>query len=598
MHASTFTRLATGLATGLAAVTLLSSCEPTPRTALDKKKSKENPTAQAEAEAPEAAETSKAATVTVTASTAVAVAPAPAPAKAPALVITGSRAVTAAEISAKPEVKAAIEAKIAEKKDSTPLVPLQPAEKIAPAITPIDSMINIIATHQDYNIMRPWEKLPTSQSTARGIYLGDGLVLTSGDIGTAATYIEMSLPNGAEKATARIVKHDPDRDLTLLELKDKETNKDFFATRSALVLGEALKLSDSATLWNRVRGNQGQQIAIKIERGAEAAYSSPRLIASSAQAINESEAEGLPIVKDGKLVALAMSYNTGLQQLNIVNAEVIKNFLDQTDLSKLRAPILGVQRSFVKDPVMLRYLKVDKDSPGFYISAVTHGGAADQAGLEKGDLIIEIDGQKIDSQGQIEHPLYGALDAFAFLQGVRQQGDSVPVKIARDGKIQDLSIKLNRDLLKNDLFRSTEDGVAPRYIIHGGLLFQTLANDYLNDVRGKSRGALPAEYLELEARQEELIEKGYKEFVGLTAIFPTAATLGYNSVGYCFVEKVNGKEVHTLDQLATYLDEPTENGIISIETNKPPYKIYLDRKLAEESNEKIRRVDIPQLRNL
>ncbi len=591
MHASTFTRLATGLATGLAAVTLLSSCEPTPRTALDKKKSKEEAAAL---EAAGAAEATQAATVSVTATTAVA----PAPAKAPALVITGSSTVTAAEVATKPEVKAAIEAKIAEKAASTPLVPLQPAEKIVPASSPIDSLINITATHQDYNIMRPWEKLPTSQSSARGVYLGGGLVLTSGDIGTATTYIEMSLPNGAEKATARIVKHDPDRDLTLIELKDKEANKDFFESRAPLTLGEPLKLSDSATLWNRIRGNQAQQIAIKVERGAEAAYSSPRLIASSAQAINESEAEGLPIIKDGKLVALAMSYNTGLQHLNIVNAEVIKNFLDQTDLSKLRAPILGVQRSFVKDPVMLRYLKVDKNSPGYYLSAVTHGGAADQAGLEEGDLIVEVDGQKIDSQGQIEHPLYGALDAFAFLQGVRQQGESVPVKIARDGKIQEISIALNRDLLKNDLFRSTEDGVAPRYIIHGGLLFQTLANDYLNDVRGKSRGALPAEYLELETRQDELIEKGYKEFVGLTAVFPTAATLGYNSIGYCFVEKVNGKEVHSLDQLAAYLDEPTENGIISIETNKPPYKIYLDRKLADESNEKMRRVDIPQLRKL
>ncbi len=550
MHASTFTRLATGLV----AVTLLSSCEPTPRTALDKKKSEEG-----------------AATATPE--------------------VTGTATVVAQ----------VIEAPAAEAKASIPLTALQPAKEIAPApaaSSPIDSLINITATHQDYNIMRPWEKLPTSQSSARGIYLGDGLVLTSGDIGTAATYIEMGLPNGAEKATARIVKHDPDRDLTLLELTDKEANKDFFNSRIALSIGEPLKLSDSATLWNRIRGNQAQQIAIKVERGAEATYSSPRLIASSAQAINESEAEGLPIIKDGKLAALAMSYNTSLQQLNIVNAEVIKNFLDQTDLDKLRAPILGVQRSFVKDPVMLRYLKVDPSSPGYYISAVTHGGAADQAGLEKGDLIIEIDGKKIDSQGQIEHELYGALDAFAFLQGVRQQGESVPVKIARDGKIQEISITLNRDLLVNDLFRSTEDGIAPRYVIYGGFLFQTLANDYLNDIRSKSRGALPAEYLELQKRQEELIEKGYKEFVGLTAVFPTAATLGYNGVGFCFVEKVNGKEVHSLDQLAAYLDEPTENGIITIETNKSPYTIYLDRKLSEESNEKIRRVDIPQLRKL
>ncbi len=527
MQASIFSHLAA--ATIVAS--LLSSCEPTPRTALDKKKE--------EASAPSAA------------------------------------TATPAPQAAQP-VKAA---------------PAQPA-------TPIDSLIHITSTHQYYNIMRPWEKLATSQSAANGIYLGNGLVLTSGDIGTAATYIEMSLPNGSQEATARLVKHDPDRDLTLLALQNDAEAESFFASRHPMEIGDTLKLADMASLWKRIRGDKAQVIDIKVERGAEANYSSPRLIASSSQAMDESGAEGLPIVKDGKLVALVLDYDSDLQSLSLVNAELIKNFLKEENADKLGSPILGLQRSFVKDPVLLRYLKVDENSPGFYITAVSHGGAADQAGLKKGDLIIEVDGKKIDSQGQVNLPLYGALDAFAHLQGVRQQGDVVPVKLVRDGEIIEVPITLNRDLKKNDLYRDAEDGHAPRYLIHGGLLFQPLSTNMLNDLRSKSRGSLPAEFLEVMQREDELIEKGYKELVVLTAVFPTAATLGYNGVGYSFIEKVNGKEVHTLEQLANYLDEPTSNGITSIETNKPPYKIYLDRKLAEESNDKLRRIDIPQLRKL
>ncbi len=523
------------LAASLTAAVLLSSCEPTPRTAISKKKADE-PSAPAATDA--------------------AATPAPAPAK-PAVVAP-----------------------------------------VAKPATPIDSLVDITATHQEYDIVRPWQKKATSQSSARGLYLGDGRILTIGSIGRAATYIEVSLPNSSQKATASIIKHDPDRNLTLIELKDKEQAKEFFETRHALSLGEALGLGSEATLWKTVRGNQAQKIDIKVERGSEGSYSSPRLVASSGQAISGSEATGLPVIKDGKLVALSVGYNDKLQTLDLVNAEVIDTFLKQEDKEKLGAPILGVSRSFVKDPVLLRYLKVDEKTPGYYISEVHHGGAAQQSGLKVGDLILEIDGKKIDSRGQSEHPLYGSLDAFAFAQGVHQVGDEVAMKVARDGKILDLTIKLNRDYLTKHLFSDVQAGDAPRYILHGGFLFQPLSAGYMSSVRNMMRGGLPAEYLELEKRSEELIKRGYTELVGLTMVLPTPATLGYNNVGFCFVEKVNGKEVHNLAELEKAIDEPTPNGVISITTNKPPYHIFLDRKLAEESNDRLRRIDIPALRKV
>ncbi len=528
MQSSSLSTLAASLTLGL----LLTSCEPTPRTAIDKKKVPAKP---APAATPEAAT--------------------PAPAVA------------------------------------------TPAPAVKPA-TPIDSLVEITATHQEYDILRPWQKNATSQSSANGIYLGDGQVLTVGSVGRAATYIEISLPNGAQKASARIVKHDPDRGLTLLELLDKGEIKTLFETRHKLDLGSPLKLGSEATLWKTIRGNQAQQIAITVERGAEGSYSSPRLIAAISQAMSGNEAAGLPVIKDGKLAALALSYNDKLQTLTLVNAEVIANFLKQSDPALLGAPILGVERSLVKDPVLLRYLKVDEKTAGYYISKVIHGGTAQQSGIQAGDLIIKIDGQSIDSRGQGEHPLYGSLDAFAFAQGVHQVGATVPIEVMRDGKLIKLDLKLNRDLKTQHIFRDREAGEPLRYVIHGGLLFQPISSDYIGAVRGKMRGGLPAEYLEMEKRQDELIAQGYKELIGLTAVLPTPATLGYNSVGLCFVEKVNGKPVYTLEELVKQLDEPTPNGIISISTNKPPYTIYLDRKLAEQSNDRLRRMDIPALRQL
>ena len=63
--------------------------------------------------------------------------------------------------------------------------------------------------------------------------------------------------------------------------------------------------------------------------------------------------------------------------------------------------------------------------------AVEPNGPAAQAGLQSGDIIISIDGQKIDG----EHPLDATLSQFA-------PGDTITVGILRDGRTVTLDVTL------------------------------------------------------------------------------------------------------------------------------------------------------------
>ncbi len=70
-----------------------------------------------------------------------------------------------------------------------------------------------------------------------------------------------------------------------------------------------------------------------------------------------------------------------------------------------------------------------KDNEGALITDVVKGDPAEKAGLKAGDVILEVDGKKIHDT----HELLRVV-------GITPVGKSVPVKIMRDGKIQDVTV--------------------------------------------------------------------------------------------------------------------------------------------------------------
>ena len=130
----------------------------------------------------------------------------------------------------------------------------------------------------------------------------------------------------------------------------------------------------------------------------------------------------------------------------------------------------------------------------------------------------------------------------------------------------------------------------------GGLLFQPLTATYMNELRSRSNGLLPLELQMLEQAQEELLEAGCTELVGLTYVLPTVATQGYDDLRFCRLIAVNGKPVQSFEELPDLLDAQTENGIIRLEFNKAPYTIYVDRAAVDAVNSQLQQQAIPNLR--
>lgn len=464
------------------------------------------------------------------------------------------------------------------------------------AISPI-GLVEVTVTRQRFNHLRPWEKTNENTAHAMGVYLGNGRVLTLGRMANYATYVEMSLPDQSRTAAARVVKYDDELGLALLTVEHAE-DAAIFEGMPELPVGAPLSIDSQAEVRALVRGMEQVNVALEVESADEENDAFlPRLEMRAAKPLPQGLSVGLPVLKDGALVALVEDYTPRNLSLSCINAEFISRFLNESSTAGDSVPVLGLQFTELNDPVFSKYLKLDPRQGGVYVSKVLPGSAAQAAGVREGDVLLAIDGLPLDKLGRCRHPLYGLLGARQVIRSLKPVGQQLELSISRDGQERRVTLPLNRDALDNALFGVEKPGTAPRYIMWGGLLFQPLTETYLRELQN-SADNLPLSFLVVKDRAGELQDSGVREVVALTLVIPTPATLGYDTLGFCVVEQVNGQRVTSFSQFEELLDAPTQDGIIELTINRAPYRIYLDRQTVESSNDAIRRRAIPMLRRM
>jgi hypothetical protein len=68
----------------------------------------------------------------------------------------------------------------------------------------------------------------------------------------------------------------------------------------------------------------------------------------------------------------------------------------------------------------------------------------------------------------------------------------------------------------------------------------------------------PQRFVYLDRFQWELFPEGHRHVVVLSQVLPVNGTIGYEDFGYLTVTKVNGKDIHSLDDLAEAVKQPLD----------------------------------------
>lgn len=96
----------------------------------------------------------------------------------------------------------------------------------------------------------------------------------------------------------------------------------------------------------------------------------------------------------------------------------------------IERPSLGITMVNVAD--MIFYNKTDLTS-GVYIDSVTSGSPAEKGGLKSGDIIVEVDDEEVSDLAYLRYLLYK-----------HSVGDTMKVKVYRNGDYKELTIKLDQ----------------------------------------------------------------------------------------------------------------------------------------------------------
>ncbi len=453
------------------------------------------------------------------------------------------------------------------------------------------SLVKVNATSQSYNLHLPWQKESPGGRRGLGVVMAGNRVLVTAQMAADATYIELELPESGQKIPAKVVAVDYEANLALLESPPSDRQKAFFAGLKPMGLDTSARIGDEVFVLQTGRVGDLIKSPLTISKVLTRRYivEGSGFLVYEANNIVRSEANSftLPVVKGDKLAGLLLSYDSKNQVTTVLPAPIIEHFLkDVADGSYEGFPGLGMELQATQDEQFRDYLGLKPDAPGVLITSVLKGGSAEQAGMKKGDILISINGFTIDSRGDYKDPQFGALSAGHLVRGRAYVGDKVEIKVIREGKEITLEGKLTRRKPEDYLVLPYQFDRGPKYVLMGGMLFQELSRPYLDSFGNDQRGGAILRLDRIATNPEKYEEQGRKKLVFLSLVLPTPSAQGYEKLGGQVVNKVNGKPINELADLADAFKSAKETWHV-IELDDFPHILYLDTFNAERDNMKL-----------
>ena len=464
------------------------------------------------------------------------------------------------------------------------LLALPPAAGAAPA--PETSILRVNITSQGYNFALPWQKQRPNTRRGLGALLSGNRILVTAELAQDANYIELEQAASGKRITAKV--EAVDYEINLATIVPDEDPGDFFKGMEPLELDTSLRPKSTLDVWQFENNGTPVSTSVEFNRVDLGPYFLEDQFFLVFQANGTVQYRSgtftLPVIHQGKLAGMLVRYNSRDQVSDILPAIMVDRFLkDVADAPYQGLPSFGVRMSPTLDPQIRTYLKLRPEDGGILITDVTPGFSAAQAGVKPGDVVLEMNGYKLDARGSYQDPDYGLLGSGHLARGKALAGDIMKLKIIRDGQSMDLDVPLLRKKPQDYLVDPYVYDRQPRYYILGGVLFQELTLPFLQlaGKEWKDRAAFRLVYA--QANQDEYLKAGRKKLVFISGVLPAPCTIGYERMSGLIVNQVNGKDITDLNSLVEAVKFPTD-GIHRIDTVDGPRTIYLDDAQAKQDN--------------
>lgn len=458
------------------------------------------------------------------------------------------------------------------------------------------SVIRISSTLQSYNPSQPWNKTAPVHRQALGAILNTHQVLTTAEMVTDANFIELESANGEHKFAAQVVAIDYESNLALLEAISADDSK-LLQGYTGLDLSNHAHPGDPVSIV-QIESNGVPLITEGRVQSADVTASfvpGNYFLTYEIKASMQSAAGSytVPILHKGKLLGMLSSYSNKDQLLDIIAPEIVAAFLeDAKDGLYQGFPQLGIAVTETSDQHFRSWLKLPETAGGLYITRIQRNSSAASADIKKGDVLLAINGNKIDRRGYYKAAGFGQIHWSHLVRGTQLIGNTVTLDLLREGKEIRSDVTLSRG--SEGIIPSHTYGSAPRYLVKGGLVFQELSQTYLQAFGENWESRAPLKLLDALNHPEDY-EKDRNRLVFVSATLPTPATLGYESLRSVIIEEVNGQPIKDIPSLIAAFNATPENGIHILKLDSQPDTIYLDAAIASEVDASLIKRGIPAL---
>jgi S1-C subfamily serine protease len=268
------------------------------------------------------------------------------------------------------------------------------------------------------------------------IISADGLVLTNNHVIEGADAIQVRTDEG-EQFDADLVGREPSRDIALIQLRNASglTPATLGDTDTLLVgdtvvaIGNALNLGETPSVTVGIVSAKNREITTETETLRD-------LIQTDA-AINPGNSGGALVNTAGQLVGINTAGIPDAQNISFaIDINGVKPLMERLKTAGggvVEAPFLGV------GTVPVRQLTADERTNlgieaerGLAVTSVSAGSGAEAAGVEVGDVIVAVDGNELETTGDLRN----ALDA-------KGPSDTVDVSVQRGNEQVTLTATLS-----------------------------------------------------------------------------------------------------------------------------------------------------------
>jgi Do/DeqQ family serine protease len=284
----------------------------------------------------------------------------------------------------------------------------------------------------------------TQIGTGSGVIITeDGYIVTNNHVIQDATELEVTLNNN-KSYQAKLVGTDSKMDIALLKIDaDEKLPYTVFGDSDEIKVGEWV-----LAVGNPYNLNSTVTAGIVSAKARNLANDGIQSFIQTDAAVNPGNSGGALVNTRGELIGIntMISSPTGSYAgySFAVPSNITRKIIeDLMQFGNVQRGALGIEGGEMNS----NYAKEIgvKETQGFYINKVTKNSGAEKAGLQKGDIIVQLDDKKIN----------GFAELTAYIN-TKRPNDVVQVRIVRDEKEKTISVKLSKKELLNYEFNGIE----------------------------------------------------------------------------------------------------------------------------------------------